>query len=421
MKTIRAFLIALFVTLTLAVTPKSTEAATVSSDSLMTEFSLFWEAFKTKDYNFAYDHGWYVINRDPSNYLQYKPFKKMEETILYLADSVAATDEEKGMYIDTLLALYDRAVEVEARNKEYFIIKKAFVIETETDSSVEAVVRNYEYALEQYPTAPSYYKDRLGLVYVNNATDENGYKEKALTLYSQLAEEEPENDTWNVRLKNIAENPEELADIIKKSWELDKENLGKAYAYAETCFNFQFYEKAIEPLKFLTEKAPDVINYWRKLASVYQKLDRRDDAINAYKTLIELEPNNRENYFNIAIIYQKLGQLSVARSYLQKAYNASEEPWDAPIIIEAQLYEQAARECGFEFMDKCVYQLAVDTYRKAAAINGPQSTAARQRIQDLANSVPQQEDYFFRKLKSGTEIKIEGSCYGWINRSIVVP
>lgn len=136
---------------------------------------------------------------------------------------------------------------------------------------------------------------------------------------------------------------------------------------------------------------------------------------------MNLNQNNRENYYNIAIIYQQLGQLSVARSYLQKAYKASEEPWDAPIVIEAQLYEQAARECGFEFMDKCVYQLAVNTYRKAAAINGPQSTAARQRVQDLANSVPQQEDYFFRKLKSGAEIKIEGKCYGWINRSIIVP
>ncbi len=421
MKTVKITMVALIVILFLGIAPKPVAAKTAASDSTMIEFSLFWEAYKTKDFNFAYDHGWYVINRDPSNFLQYKPFKKMEEIVLYMADSVAVTPEDKSLYIDTLLYLYDRAVEVGAKNSEYFIIKKAYTIETKTDSSVESIVNNYEYALEQYPDAPSYYKDRLGLLYIANADDENGYKEKALEVYSKLAEAEPENDTWNQRLKSIAENPEELADIIKKSWLLDKDNLGKAYNYAETCYNFQFYEKAEEPLLFLTERAPDVINYWRKLASVYQKLDRRDDAINSLKTLIDLEPDNRENYFNIGLIYQKLGQLSVARSYFQKAYKASEEPWDAPLIVEAQLYEQAARECGFEFMDRCVYQLAVNTYKRAAAVNGPQGSAARERVNALANSVPQQEDYFFRKLKSGTEIKIEGKCYGWINRSIIVP
>jgi tetratricopeptide (TPR) repeat protein len=202
---------------------------------------------------------------------------------------------------------------------------------------------------------------------------------------------------------------------------MDMENLEKAYSYAETCIQVQEYERAVEPLLFLTEKSPDVINYWRKLATVYTKLGRNDDAIKAYKTLIELEPNNRDNYYNLALIYKNIGQLSVCRSYLQKAYNASEKPWDIPIMVEAQLYEQAARECGFEFMDKCVYQLAVDTYKKAAAIGGSQEAAAKKRVSDLSKSVPQSEDYFFRKYKSGDKIQIEGKCYDWIKRSIVVP
>ncbi|MBN1299648.1 MAG: tetratricopeptide repeat protein [Melioribacteraceae bacterium] len=425
MKTIRLILVSLSVVIFLGVNSAKISAKhtseTVVSDSLLMKFSLFWEAYKNKDYQFAYPHLWDVINNNPSGFIQYKPFRKMEDMILYFKDSTDASPEQIKMYVDTLLAMYDIALEKGAKNPEYFIIKKAYAIETMTDASVEEVVAAYEYALSNYPDAPSYYKDRLGIIYTENDDGANGYKEKALELYSSLAEQDPENDLWNQRMKSIAEDPEELASIMKKSWDLDPDNLGKAYAYAETCYNYQFYEQSLEPLKFLTEKAPDVINYWRKLASVYTKLEQNDNAINAYKTLIELEPNNRENYYNIAVIYQKLGQLSVARSYLQKASSASEEPWDLPLYVEAQLYEQAARDCGFEFEDKLVYQLAVDTYKKAAALNGPQLSYARERIRALENSVPQQEDYFFRNIKSGTVIKIEGKCYGWINRSITVP
>ncbi|MFC2085519.1 tetratricopeptide repeat protein [Bacteroidota bacterium] len=389
--------------------------------NLLAEFSLFYEYYKNKDFESAEKHGWNVINTDPSNFLQYKPFKKMEEIIWYLHDSVATSEENLMSYTDTVIHLYDKAVEVGAKNPEYFVIKKAYVIETWKNPPVEDIVSAYENAFTIYPEAPSFYKDRLGIIYAQNATETNGYKLRALDLYSRLSEEEPENEVWLQRIDGLAENIEELIDIRKKAWYLDKENLEKAYKYAETCYRAQNFELAVEPLEFLTSKASEVINYWRKLASVYTKLENSDKAISSYKTLIELEPNNRDNYFNIAILYQKIAQLSVARSYLYKASQASEEAWDLPVYYESQLYEQAARNCGFEFMDKCVYQLAVDTYKKAAAINGPQSSSARERVRALSNSVPQPEDYFFRKLKSGAVIKIEGKCYGWINRSIIVP
>ena len=276
-------------------------------------------------------------------------------------------------------------------------------------------------ALEKDPNADPFYKDRLGLLYIKNATEENGYKMKALDLYSALSQEDPENDVWISRIDGLAENIDELVDIRKKAWDNDKENMEKAWKYAETCGQAEYYERAIEPLEFLVNRSPEVITYWKKLASLNQKIGKTDEAINAYKTLIKLDPNNRDNYFNIAIIYQKLDQLSVARSYLQKAAKASPEPWDMPIFVEGQLYEQAARNCGsFEWMDKCVYKLASDTYVKAARIGGAMSSTSADRVKALENSVPQQEDYFFRNFKAGDTIKIKGNCYDWIDRSITV-
>ena len=68
---------------------------------------------------------------------------------------------------------------------------------------------------------------------------------------------------------------------------------------------------------------------------------------------------------------------------------------DYPYFIEAQLYEQGARACDFDFMAKCVYLLAVNTYRKAASMGGQFASPAAERIKTLANSIPTKEDYFF--------------------------
>lgn len=389
--------------------------------NLMVEFSLFYESYKNKDYVSAEPHGWIVLDTDPTDYLKYRPFRKMEDILYYMHDSVATTEEVKDSYVGKAIKLYDRAIEVGAKDPEYFIMKKAFVIEQWSKAQPSEKVEAYIIALEKNPSADPYYKDRLGLLYAANATEENGYKLKALEIYLKLAEEDPENDVWIQRINSLADDMDQLVEYMKKAWDLDKDNLEKAWKYAEMCGKNEQYDKAIEPLEFLVEKNPDVVTYWQKLASLYQKAERTDDAIKAYKTLISLDPSNRDNYFNIAIIYNKLNQLSVTRSYLQKASKASEEPWDMPIYVEAQLYEKAASQSGsFEFMDKCVYKLASDTYRKAVRIGGPMTSSAADRVKALQNTIPQKEDYFFRNYKSGAMIKIEGPTFGWINRTIIV-
>jgi len=389
--------------------------------NLLAEFSLFYESYKNKDFESAEPHGWIVLDTDPSNFLQYRPFKKMEEILKWRYDSLATTEDEKDKVAGLAIKLYDRAIEVGAKDPEYFAMRKAYVIEQWSKARPEEKVEAYIKALEKNPNADPYYKDRLGLLYAANATEENGYKLKALNIYMKLAEEDTENDTWINRINALADDIDQLVEFMKKAWDLDKDNLEKAWKYAEMCGKAEYYDRAIEPLEFLVTKSPEVVTYWKKLASLYQKEDRTDDAIKAYKSLIELDPTNRDNYFNIAIIYNKLDQFSVARSYLQKSSKASEETWDMPIYVEAQLYEKAASQSGsFEFMDKCVYKLASDTYVKAARAGGPMASASVDRVKALKDTVPQKEDYFFRKYKSGDKIKIEGGTFGWINRSITV-
>lgn len=386
----------------------------------MIQFSLFNEDQKNGVYESAYEYGWNVINMDPAPFVKYRLFPKMEEVLFYMYDSVATNDDEKKMYADTTLYFYDKAIEYEPDKKAYYLARKAFVIENWSDKPVEDAIEAYETALEADPNLDTFYQDRLGILYAREATDENGYKLKALDLYSKLSEADPSNPTWVSRIENLAEDMDELVEITYKAWQLDKDNMEKAWKFASTAMRNQSFEKAIEGLEFLVQKSPDVINYWNQLATAYQRLDMTSKSIEAYKKLIDLQRDNAEHYVNLAVMYKNQGQLAASRSFLQRAMEINPS-WDYPYYIEGTLYEQAARSCGFDFMDKLVYLLAVQTYRKAAAMGGNFSSTARERVSALANSVPSQEDYFFRKIQSGDTIQIEGKCYDWINKSVVVP
>lgn len=386
----------------------------------MVNFSLFNEYQKNKDFATAIPYGWEVIKSDPTPFLKYKIFTKMEEALWYMYDSSKISDDQKKAIADTMDYFYSKAIQYEPAKGGIYTAKNGYIKEVWLKAPVPEIIATYEKAIELDPQIDNFYKDRLGLVLATNASEENDYKLKALDLYSKLSEAEPDNGIWIQKIEALADNIDQLIEYTKKSWDLDKDNLEKAWKYASMCIRAQNYEKAVEPLEFLTAKSPDVINYWKQLASAYEKLNMNDKAIKAYQKLISLQPESRDNYLNLAIIYKNIEQLSVSRSYLQKAMNASSD-WDYPYMIEGQLYEQSARNCDFDFMTKCVYLLAVNSYRKAASMGGQFASTAAERVRALSNSVPTKEDYFFRKLKSGDTVKIEGPCFGWIGKSVSVP
>lgn len=397
-------------------------AAEQDSIDLMAEFSLFYEDYKNKLYESALPHGWNVVNNDAERFIKYRPFRKMEDMLWYLHDSVATDPEEKERIADTTVYLYDRAMKFKEEKKAYYLVRKGYVLQQWKETDPDSIIKLYEMAIEENPELSTFYKDKLGLLYRKHATKENEYKLKALELYTKLEEQEPENQTWTKRIESLAESTEQLVDITRQSWYVDKDNTEKAWKYASLAIRASDYEAAVEPLKFLIDKNPKVINYWNELAKAYRKMGKTDKAIDAYKKLIELDSQNADHYVNIALIYKQMNQLAVVRSYLQKAENARPD-WSYPKYIEAQLYETAASDCAgkFDFMDKCVYLLAVQTYQKAAGKEGQHAEMAKSRVAQLSGTVPTKSDYFFRNYKAGNKINIEGKCYGWINRSVTVP
>jgi tetratricopeptide (TPR) repeat protein len=387
----------------------------VDSMKVLEQYSLFSEYHKNKDYLSALPYGWKVLEMDPARFAKFF-FYKMEETLWFVHDSAQVSEVEVQAIEDSITRFYDLAIEYYPDDKAYFQARKAFIKETWLDADPEEIIKDYELAFEWKPDFSSYYHHRLGQLYIASASDENDYKSKALDLYSMLSEREPDNPQWVTELENLAENIDELVQLTKRTWDLDRENLAKAWKYASMAIRASEFSAAIEPLEFLVEKSPEGVNYWNQLAAAYQKTDQLDKAEGAYKKLIELEPNSKEHYLNLGINYREQGRLSAARTEFQKA-NEVNGGWALPIYYEGLLYEQAARSCS-DFDAKIVFLLAQQTYRKALSMD-PSLDMARDRINAVSGAVPTKEDYFFRNYKSGDVIPI--TCVGWIGRSITVP
>jgi tetratricopeptide (TPR) repeat protein len=402
---------------------KNNTSVPADSVNVMVEASLFFEAYKNKQYEmWTIEKGFNVINNEPNfQNNKYTIYRKIDKVIFEVYHDSTISEETREVLADTALYLYDMAIQYDPEYEGTWLVKKGYILNEWKNVEPEVAIEAYELGFNSGKEVINevYYLDKLGTLYIDNSSEDNDYKMKALDVYLKLSDMEPDNGRWPAVVASLAEDENQLKEFMQKAWYADKENGEKAWKYAKMCKKVEDYEAAIEPLKFLIDQNPEVINYWNEIARAYQKSGNIDMAVNSYKELINLQPDNRDSYFNLALLYQDMGQLSVARSYLNKASKVSPS-WDYPLFIEAGLYEKAARSCGFEFEDKVVYQLAVDTYKKAARMNGEHASQAMDRVNALANSVPTKEDYFFRKLKNGDEIKIEGRCYDWIGKSITV-
>ncbi len=415
-----ALLIMLFAVPASAKSIQAADSTVGTPDSLniLAQYSLFSEYFKNKDYQSALPYGWKVLKMNPEKFSKWI-FYKMEDALWYIHDSTKASPEKIKAVQDTALYLYNLAIKYNQGSKGYFEARKAFISDTWLGLNPDTVIKEYEKAIKDDSTVSYYYYNMLGQLYKNNATDSNNYKLKAIALYSYLSDKQPNNQQWPDELDGLVENVKELAAIDKKAWDLDKNNLAKAWKYAIVAIKAQLYDQAIDALEFLVQKSPKNINYWTQLSSIYQRMDKYDKAIDAYKTIIKLEPNSKDAYLNLGIVYKDKGDFSTARKEYLKA-NEVAKGYGLAILYEGLLYEQAARNCDFNFQTKLVYQLAVETYKKALSID-PSLIQAKERIPALASSVATKEDYFFRGYKSGQTVAITGKCYGWIDRSITVP
>ena len=403
------------IAITLVIFASTNLAQNADSMKVLTDYSLFSEYHKNKDFDSALPYGWSVMEANQTKFSKWI-YYKMEECLCSIHDSSSSSPEMGKSVQDTILYFYDAAIKYRQEDKGYFQARKAYVSEIWLSHPADETIKEYEQAIAWQPELSSFYYNRLGQLYINTDDGSNGLKEKAIDLYTVLVEREPDNPVWGNIITELFGNIDDRLKFQKEAWEKDPQNEKKAKAYASTAIQASEWAQAVAPLEFLISKEPENVGYLTQIGNVYNKLENSTKSEEVFSKLISLEPGNKDHYFYFGKALMEAGKYSQARTQFLKASDVG-NGWALPIFYEGFLYEQSAGGCT-DFDRKVVYLLAQNTYRRALNMD-PNLGEARDRINALSASVPTKEDYFFRNIKSGTVIPI--TCVGWIGKSVTAP
>jgi tetratricopeptide (TPR) repeat protein len=153
-------------------------------------------------------------------------------------------------------------------------------------------------------------------------------------------------------------------DAYQKSVDLDHDNLDSVRGLAQNLLNDGQTEAALAQFKVIVDADPSDAQTYMRMAEIYRRTGRYDEASDCLKKASALVPESLEVKFNVAVIDQAQGKyddaITILNSLLQKTehvngqYDPSEQS-NRAIFLErlGSVYREASKP-----------QLAIDTFRR---------------------------------------------------------
>lgn len=410
--------------------------------SPLAAYSIFYENYRSGDYEFALDYGRWMICAKPEKLEGNPRFSLLTqyERLATIYEEIGRGKEdpsEKTAYIDTAATILNEALELfgdDAKTRFDLTFDRGRFYQqnyNNIDDGLQKAYADYEQLFELDPEralnmGDGYYlrqalnniikQDRKedaqafidnvkphakgdALEFIEEKQQEIlGSPEEQIAYFSPLVKEDPENiDAWKA-LESAYEsldNREKLNEVKLKINELDPT-----------------YESALDLAEFARSNA----NYSNAVKYYKQALNRASD-----------DAQKKDLYLRLADMHINLKQLSTAKNYVQHALAI--DPNDGHAYIKmATIYGSAVTQCTegrkLEAEDKVVYWLVIDYLNKAKNIDSSVSNTVNQQLSTYEAVAPNSEDKFFKlNLENGQKITIDGSlrsCYSWINETTTV-
>ncbi len=240
--------------------------------------------------------------------------------------------------------------------------------------------------------------------------------ERAVKYQQKVVNLEPNNLEESERLAQFMNHfYGEGADlkIRKEAYLKDPENIDLAMKYAKVAVRSGAYKDALEPISKVIAKKPSKAAYLLR-AEAYENLNQNYKAIEDYKKILKLDPNDPDIMLRISVDYRIEKQFSKAKFWIKKALKAK-PGYGLAYITLGELYEAAVPYCQEKlkrkktaYEDKLVYEEAYKAYKKAEKDPAFRSKA-RKKQEIIKPFIPTQEDRFMHK-----NDKIKSPCYKWI-------
>ncbi len=138
----------------------------------------------------------------------------------------------------------------------------------------------------------------------------NGDDQKALELFKEAIEQDPENAmAWNgLGSCQVGLNrPAAAIESYKQAIKINPNDADMHYALGNYYAKLGRNQEAIETYEQAIRINPDFESAYFKLGLIYAQLGQLDDGKNAFETVIRLNPNAAPAHFNIGLAYTKLG------------------------------------------------------------------------------------------------------------------
>jgi stress-induced-phosphoprotein 1 len=359
-------------------------------------YSFGSEYFKNKSYSSALPYLWKVFLNDTTTKYARNAIRKIADSYfnMQMADS-------------TLIASYrGLALFPDQKRLHYY----AGYIQ-ENLGKFTCAIPDYEALVESDPDNEQYL-EKLAFLYFKNKDI------RAIEIQRKLISLDPENskylETLPIYTRGLLGDGEELLNAYKKAYEADPDNIDNAYNYGKTALDQGEYLMALEPLSKIVEKL-DTKNAkaFKARATCYEGLERFTSAINDYKQINDIEPQNAEIMCAIANVYRYKNEFTNGRYWINKALN-TKPGFGLAYITMGEIYESAVTFCqkgrDRKYDDGLVYEMAYAQYGKA--LNDPAyKSMAKSRRNGLKPFLRTKEEIFMNQDRT----TLKESCYtSWI-------
>ena len=352
-----------------------------------------YEYYKNKAYSDAMPYLWKVYLHGPDRFAK-NAIRKI--TTIYF---------QQSMVDSTLIACYRG---LEKFPKEKILHHYAGLLQKKL-GRFRCAIPHYEALVAADSTNKNYVKTLAKLYFKNEDEKAIALQEKVVSLNPANAEEK---NTLAIYVSHFHGEGADL-EYRKKAYDQDPSNIDFAFSYANALAQAGKYKEALAPLKKVIAKKPTTKVYLIR-AEAYENLNKNNSAINDYKAVLKLEPNNVGVMLRIAENYRSNNAFSSARTWIYKTLK-KKPGYGQAYISMGEIYEAAVSYCmekrggKTKYEDKLVYLKAAAQYKKAQK-DPAFKTKAKIKYKNIVPFLPTREDKFMHK-----NAKIKSACYtSWI-------
>jgi len=253
---------------------------------------------------------------------------------------------------------------------------------------------------------------------MSNVYRDQGMYEEQINILNQWLKVDSSNKTANAEKKaaySILGKDE--VDVDRERWEAEPSNIKYGLDYVKGLLEAGMDAKGAEVCLSLLVYDKFNTKVLRLLGDAYLNQYKDDLALVTYEILVNIDPTNYNVSMEISKIYTNKEDAKSALKWAESALISSGNSGEA-MYQRAEVFYALAETCtgdALSFWDKVVYEIAWEDYNTAVKNGYYRAKTRRDFLQE--NNVTNSSDWFMRP-DNEREVKPQGDCYSWIERSI---